>query len=109
MIPLLSPFILRLIGGRFKWLADLLAILLLVVIVIGGWKTWLHFHDRRVSAEYEASVQANVSVVTDKAQAKANADLKKEITDFNAQMKLDRKEIDDAKHDNRSPLDALFD
>jgi hypothetical protein len=66
-------------------------------------------YDQSVVDEYEVEVQANVTIVTDEAQAKADADLNAAVEDFSEQLEQDRKEIEDAKSENRSPLDALFD
>lgn len=59
--------------------------------------------------EYETEVQANVEVVTDKAETKADAELDRAVDDALQQMESDRREIENAKAENRSPLDALFD
>jgi hypothetical protein len=62
-----------------------------------------------VIAEHEAEVQANVEVVTGEAEKGADAALDKAVADFAREQEQDRKEVADAKAENRSPLDALFD
>lgn len=59
--------------------------------------------------DYETDMQANVSVVTDTAEAKADAAQERAVADAMARMESDRREIQNAKQENRSPLDALFD
>lgn len=59
--------------------------------------------------EYEQDVQSNVSVVTDEAETEADKQLDVAIDDYMARQEQERKEIEDAKSENRSPLDALFD
>ncbi|RDV06450.1 hypothetical protein DXH95_03215 [Sphingorhabdus pulchriflava] len=108
MIPFLSPFILRLIGGRVKWLADLLAVLAIVALVFGSWKLWLHFHDKGVIAAHEAEVTAEVELVTEEASEVADAEEAARRAEFEAEQAQSKKEIEDAKANNRSPLDALF-
>lgn len=58
MIPFLSPFILSLLGGRFKWLADLLAIGTLIIAAWGAWNLWLHFHDSNVIEKHDNKITA---------------------------------------------------
>lgn len=65
-------------------------------------------YDQSVIDDYEGDVQANVEVVTDKAEAKADGKLDRSTQDFTAEQAKDQKEVDNAKADNRSPLDALF-
>ena len=59
--------------------------------------------------DYEVDVQAHVEVATDTAKDKADSEMTRAVDDAMAQMEKDRKEIQDAKQENRSPLDALFD
>lgn len=80
----------------------------LAALFIGALVVAKFAYDRSVVDEYEAGVQANVGVVTDKAQAKADANLEAAITDYTEQLEADRKEIEDAKSQDRSALDALF-
>ncbi len=108
MIPFLSPFILRLIGGKLKWLADLLAVLAIVAVLVGGWNLWLHFHDKGVIADHEAGVTAQVEIVTDEASEEADAEEAARQAEFEAEQAKAKKEIEDAKAENRSPFDAMF-
>lgn len=62
-----------------------------------------------VIEDYETDVQANVEVVTDKAESKADVELDRAVKQSVEQMEDDRREIENAKAENRSPLDALFD
>lgn len=106
MIPFLSPFILRLLGGRFKWLADILAIALLIGAVWGAWSLWLHFHDKDVIAKHETEVQADVVDATSEAGAAADAEAAKYETEFGKRQTQDKKDIDDAKVSGSSPFDS---
>ncbi len=108
MIPFLSPFILRLLGGRFKWLADLIAIAVILAFVAAPVGLWLHFHDRSVIADHEAAIKTEIINATSEASADANAATAKAETKFNTGQEKSRKDIQDAKDDNRSSLDALF-
>lgn len=108
MIPFLSPFILRLIGGKAKWLADLLAVLLILAVLVGGWRLWLHFHDKGVVADHEAKITAEVITVTNEASDEADAEEAARQAEFEAEQAQSKKEIEDAKANDRSPFDALF-
>jgi predicted negative regulator of RcsB-dependent stress response len=77
---------------------------LLILILLIGYRMW----KADVINDYESDVQANVAVVTDTATAKADAQAHDTTETFTAKQAQSRKEIDDAKHDNRSPLNALF-
>jgi hypothetical protein len=59
--------------------------------------------------DYEAEMQADVQGTTDAAEKKADAQMNRAVQDAMVQMESDRKEIQNAKQENRSPLDALFD
>lgn len=62
-----------------------------------------------VIEKYEAGLQAHVVVATDGAEDKADAQMDRAVQDAMAEMEADRKEIQNAQQENRSPLDALFD
>lgn len=108
MIPFLSPLFLRLLGDRFKWLADLLAVLAIVAAAVGAWNLWLHFHDKGVIADHEAKVTEKVNQAVDEAQDAADAKQEQRQADFEAEQARHKKEIEDAKANDSSPLDALF-
>lgn len=85
------------------------AIKLGISIIAGLLLLWAYAAWRdSVIEEYETGVQANVEVVTDKAETKADAELDRAVEQALQQMESDRKEIENAKAENRSPLDALF-
>jgi hypothetical protein len=66
-------------------------------------------YDASVIKEHEAEVQANVKVVTGEAETEADAELKAAVAKSIQEMETDRRKIENAKAENRSPLDALFD
>ena len=109
MIPFLSPFILRLIGGKLKRLADVLAVISIIAVLVGGWNLWLHFHDKDVVKDYEAGVQADVVDTTTKAEVEADAAAAKYEADFIKKQAKEIKEIQDAKDAGNSPFDSWND
>jgi F0F1-type ATP synthase membrane subunit b/b' len=108
MIPFLSPLILRLLGGRFEWLADIIAIAALIGAVWGLWSVGLHFHDRGLINRHEAVIKTEIIEVTSEASADADAEAAKYEKQFEQQQTQSKKEIEDAKRDNRSPFDTMF-
>lgn len=109
MIPILTPFIFRLLGERFKPLAIALSWLSIALLLIVAWNLWLHFHDKGVIAEHEAGVTAQVEIVADEASDEADAEEAARQAEFEADQAKAKKEIEDAKAENRSPFDAMFD
>lgn len=109
MIPFLSPLFASLFGGLPRWLSDLLAIAALVAAVVGGWSLWLHFHDKGVIADHEAEVKADVIDATSEASAEADAAAAKYEAEFGKRQTQDKKDIDNAKNDQSSPFDGMFD
>lgn len=106
MIPFLTPFMARLIGPRFATAATWL---LLGVIAVIAFNIWLSGREKAaVQADRD---KANVETVKVTTEARDDADAAGAVrTDqFEKQQTKDEKDIQDAKDNDRSPLDALFD
>jgi hypothetical protein len=91
--------------GVPTWAVKIGIVVITALLAIWAYSAWRD----SVIDEYEAEVLANVEVVTDEAETAADAELDRAVTDFSKQMEKNRKEIQDAQNENRSPLDALFD
>lgn len=109
MIPFLSPFLFRLLGPRFKWLADILAIAAIIAAVWGAAALWLHFHDRKVIADHEEAIKTEIIEVQSEASAIADAAIKQAEAEFAAEQAKLEKEIEDAKKTGSSPFDGVAD
>ena len=106
MIPFLTPFIARLIGARFATAATWT---LLAIVAIVAFNVWLS--GREKAAVTADRSKANVEVVKATTEARDDADAAAAVRSdkFEKQQAQDKKDIDDAQRDDRSPLDALFD
>lgn len=91
--------------GVPAWAVKLGFVIVAALLLLWAYAAWRD----SVIDDYEAGVQANVEVVTNEATAAADAEMKKAEEDFIAEMETDRKDLENAKAENRSPLDALFD
>lgn len=106
MIPFLSPLILRLIGGRFKWLADIIAVATLIIAALSALAIWLHFHDKGVIADHESVIRTEIIKIESEASAVADEEESKAAVEFGERQEKNRKEIDSAKLDGSSPFDS---
>jgi hypothetical protein len=78
MIPILTPFILRLLGVRFKPLAVVLSWALIIGLCVAVVTLWLSKRDARVIADDRAAanVEKAQSVTTADREANAKADVR---------------------------------
>lgn len=79
-----------------------------VALAAGLFFGWLALHDRGVVKDHEADISAEVEKATNDAEDAADDAQAESTAEFEAKQDADKKEIDDAKRENRSPLDALF-
>lgn len=91
--------------GVPAWMVKIGLAVIALLLLMWAYTAWRD----SVIDDYEAEVQADVKIVTETAAEKADAQLDRAAADAFLQMQNDRKEIEDAKQENRSPLDALFD
>lgn len=91
--------------GVPTWAIKIGLVVLAALLALWAYAAWRD----SVIDDYETDMQANVRVVTDTAETKADAAQERAVADAMARMEADRREIQDAKNENRSPLDALFD
>lgn len=91
--------------GVPAWMVKIGLAVIALLLLMWSYTAWRD----SVIDDYEAEVQADVKIVTETAAEEADAQLDRAAADAFLQMENDRKEIEDAKQENRSPLDALFD
>lgn len=89
--------------------AGVVAALLLLGALYGGWRLWLHRHDSAIVAANRKAANDQVANMVNAADGVAgNAQAKRDADFANSQTEL--KEKADAAADNgASPLDAVFD
>lgn len=109
MIPLLTPFIARLLGPRFDRFATAATWVLLAVIAVIALNLWLSGRERAAVQADRAESNVEAVKVTTEAQDDADAAATGRTEQFEKQQSQDEKDIQDAKDTDRSPLDALFD
>jgi hypothetical protein len=93
------------IVGLPNWAIKIGLAVLAALLLVWAYTAWRD----RVIDDYESKVQADVVTATDSAQGKADAQLDQAVADSLQQMEQDRRDIENARQENRSPLDALFD
>lgn len=91
--------------GVPTWAVKIGLALLAALLLLWAYAAW---RDSVIDA-HEASLQAHVVTATDAAEEKADAQLDRAVADSLRDMEQDRRDIENAKAENRSPLDALFD
>lgn len=79
-----------------------------VLLAVGLFFGWLALRDKGVIDDHEKDVAAEVEKSTNDAEDSADDAQAESTAEFEAKQAADKKEIDDAKSENRSPLDALF-
>jgi Flp pilus assembly protein TadB len=91
--------------GLPNWAVKIGLAVLAAFLLLWAYTAWRD----RVIDQYEASLQTHVATATDSAKAKADAQLDQAAANSLQQMEQDRRDIENARQENRSPLDALFD
>lgn len=79
-----------------------------LLLAAAAFALWLAVHDDNVIDRHEGEVAAKVEKATNDAEDTADDKQEAAAADHAAEVARERKEIDDAKAENRSPLDALF-
>lgn len=79
-----------------------------VLLGVGLFFGWLALHDKGVVDRHEERVGAAVEKATNDAEDSADDAQAESTAEFEAKQAADKGKIDDAKAENRSPLDALF-
>lgn len=79
-----------------------------LLIAAAAFALWLALHDDKVIDRHEEKVAAEVEKSTNDAEDVADDKQEASAAEHAAEAEAERKEIRDAKAENRSPLDALF-